>query len=479
MALDQQGTENQLAKPAGGISQKIARFYKHIGRSNAIRPFRALRQSLYRVAPKGLYTRSLLIIILPMILLQSIVAFVFMERHWQTVTRRLSAMVTSDIAAMIDVYNSYPQDRNGQILSRIARDNLHLTVEILPVGNLPPPLPKPFFSLLDDALSRELHKQIGRPFWIDTVGRSSIMEIRIQLDNAIMRVFAPRNHAYASNSHIFIVWMMAAAALLITVAILFLRNQIRPILALSKAADELGKGREVSLFRPRGAREVRQAAQAFLIMKRRIERQIEQRTAMLNGVSHDLRTILTRFKLQMALLKNSPETEALARDIEEMQRMLEAYLAFARGDAGETTSQIDCKAMLHEIVSAHHIEGKTLTVDFSGEPEAMLRPHAFKRCLNNLLTNALRYGDKVKLKAEHRDGFLNIDIEDNGPGIPETSREDVFRPFFRLDEARNQDESGTGLGLAIARDIATSHGGDIVLSDSALGGLKATVRVPG
>jgi two-component system osmolarity sensor histidine kinase EnvZ len=471
---DKNGFFHRLAQ----LGKSLRRFKRSLSDSKPMRPFRIMRQNLYHMMPKGLYTRSLLIIIVPMIILQSIVAFVFMERHWQTVTRRLSSMVTADIAAMIDVYKTYPQDEEGQTLSRIARDNLHLTVELLPPGDLPPPLPKPFFSLLDNALSRELRTQIGRPFWIDTVGRSNIVEIRIQLDKAIMRVYAPRNQAYASNSHIFIVWMVVSAAILIGVSILFLRNQIKPILTLANAADAFGKGREVAPFRPRGAREVRIAAQAFLLMQKRIERQIEQRTTMLNGVSHDLRTLLTRFKLQLALLKNSPQAEGMTRDVDEMQHMLEDYLAFARGDIGEAPSIVDFSEFLDGLKKDHAAPGKTLTMDFSGEAKVTLRPKAFKRCIDNLLANALRHANKVEIHVTHEGGYLTVDVEDNGPGIPENKREEVFRPFYRLDDARNQDEGGTGLGLAIARDIATSHGGDVTLSDSKLGGLKASVRVP-
>src|SRR5882762_4428030 len=214
---------------------------------------------------------------------------------------------------------------------------------------MPPPGPKPFFSLLDQALSREISRQIRRPFWIDTVGRSSLVEIRIQLDDSVMRVFARRNAAYASNSHIFLVWMVGTSVILLGVAILFLRNQIRPILALADAAESFGKGREVPDFRPRGAREVRRAAHAFVEMKRRVERAIEQRTTMLAGVSHDLRTLLTRFKLELALLEDSPEVEALRKDVDEMGRMVEAYLAFARGDAGEQSEPTDMAVFLDEL----------------------------------------------------------------------------------------------------------------------------------
>ena len=246
--------------------------------------------------PTGLYARALLIMIVPMVVLQSVVAFVFMERHWNTVTRHLSAAVVQDVAALIDVYKDYPQDKDRAQIRRIAQQRLGLVVDFLPVGDMPPPGPKPFFSLLDQSLSVQLGRQIGKPFWIDTVGRSNLVEIRIQLDDAVMRVFALRSAAYASNSQIFLFRMIGTSSILLIVAVLFLRNQIKPILRLADAAESFGKGREAPNFRPRGAREVRRAAQAFLEMKSRIERSIEQRTAMLAGVSHDLRTILTRFK---------------------------------------------------------------------------------------------------------------------------------------------------------------------------------------
>ncbi len=299
--------------------------------------------------PKGLYARALLIIIAPMVILQSVVAFVFMEQHWNTVTRRLSAAVTQDIAALIDLRKVLPSDRNNAALRRIAQERLGLAVDFLPVNEMPPIGPKPFFSLLDQALSQEVRKQIGKPFWVDTVGRSNLVELRIQLDDAVMRVFARRSAAYASNSEIFLLWMVGTSLVLITVAILFLRNQIRPILRLADAIDSFGKGRDVPNFRPRGAQEVRRAASAFIEMKSRVERTIEQRTTMLAGVSHDLRTVLTRFKLELALIGDIPEVDAMKKDIDEMSRMLEAYLAFARGDAGEQSEATDMALFLEEL----------------------------------------------------------------------------------------------------------------------------------
>jgi two-component system osmolarity sensor histidine kinase EnvZ len=436
-----------------------------------------LGKTFKRFMPTGLYARALLIIIAPMVILQSVVAFVFMERHWNSVTQKLSSAVVSDIAALIDVYRGYPQDAQNVQIRRIAQERLGLVVDFLPANDMPPPGPKPFFSLLDQALSVELRK-IKRPFWIDTVGKSALVEIRIQLDNAVMRVLAPRSAAYASNSEIFLFWMVGTSLVLLTVAIIFLRNQIRPILRLADAAEAFGKGRDMPNFRPRGAREVRRAAVAFIEMKLRVERAIEQRTTMLAGVSHDLRTILTRFKLELAMLGNAPEIDALKKDVDEMQRMLEAYLAFARGDMGEQASPTDMADFLQELKDDAERTGHKATVEFSGQPVVTVKSAAFKRCLANLVTNAARYAHAIAITGHRDHRWLTVTIDDDGPGIPPAQREEVFKPFLRLDNARNQDQGGTGLGLAIARDIARSHGGDIMLGDSPLGGLRATVRVP-
>jgi two-component system osmolarity sensor histidine kinase EnvZ len=440
--------------------------------------WRRIARWLNSVMPKGLYARALLIIIAPMVILQSVVAFVFMERHWNVVTQRLSASVVQDIAALIDIYRGYPQDADRALIRRIAQERLGLVVDFLPLTDMPPPGPKPFFSLLDQALSEELRKQIGRPYWIDTVGKSALLEIRVQLDNTVMRVFARRSAAYASNSEIFLLWMVGTSTVLLIVAIIFLRNQIKPILRLADAAESFGKGREVPNFRPRGAREVRRAAAAFIEMKTRIERAMEQRTAMLAGVSHDLRTILTRFKLELALIEGTPEVDAMKKDVDEMARMLEAYLAFARGDSGEIAAPTDMAAFLEELRSDAERQGHKATVVFHGPPIVTVRPAAFKRCLANLVSNAARHAPSIAITGHRDHRYLTVTIDDDGPGIPVALREEVFKPFLRLDDARNQDEGGTGLGLAIARDIARSHGGDITLGDSPLAGLRATVRVP-
>jgi two-component system osmolarity sensor histidine kinase EnvZ len=435
------------------------------------------------VLPKGLYARALIIIIAPIVVLEGVVAFVFMERHWQAVTRRLSEATARDIAALIDIYEEYPRkDDYGQLIE-MARDRLNLSMQILPPGDLPAPRPKPFFALLDRALSDEIRRQVQRPFWIDTVGQSRHVEIRVKHKNAILRFVATRSQTYASNSHIFLLWMIGSSVILLTVAILFLRNQIRPILRLAEAADAFGKGRRVPEdFRPRGAREVRQAATAFLEMRDRITTHVEQRTTMLAGVSHDLRTILTRFKLELALLGDTAEAQSLQSDVREMQNMLEDYLAFAKGDGGEESSPTNLRELLEEIHDETQVYGTPIDLKFRkrrGDIVLPLKRQAFKRAITNLVSNAMRFGDQVLIRAAVEGQWVRIEVDDNGPGIPAGERINVFKPFYRLDNAaRNQDEGNTGLGLAIARDIAKSHGGDITLGESSMGGLRAIISVP-
>jgi two-component system osmolarity sensor histidine kinase EnvZ len=443
----------------------------------------ACASMLAEIAPKGLYARALIIIIAPIVLLESVVAFTFMERHWNQVTRRLSEATARNIGAVVDLYVSRAYHDENR-LADLAQKRFGFTVTIMEPGDLPKGgQPKPFFDLLDRALSEEIGAHLQqRPFWIDTVGQSRYIEIRVKLDNAILRFTAPRALAYASNSHIFLVWMVGTSVVLLTVAILFLRNQIKPILRLAEAADEIGKGRPVPHdFRPRGAREVRQAAQAFLEMRDRIRQHVEQRTTMLAGVGHDLRTVLTRFKLELALLGDGPEIAALRSDVNEMQRMLEDYLAFAKGDGGEEAEATSVGDLLEEVNEETLHYGTPIELRIrqpSSDLVLPLKRQAFKRAITNLVTNATRYGDYVVIRASTDKQWLRIDVDDDGPGIPPAERDNVFRPFYRLGNGRNQDTGNTGLGLAIARDIARSHGGDISLSESSMGGLRATVRVP-
>ncbi|WP_424362352.1 ATP-binding protein [Methylocystis parvus] len=433
---------------------------------------------LHARMPKGLYARALLIVILPVVLLQSAVAYVFMERHWEVVTYRLSAAVARQVAAVVDIYQTFPDDPGHSQLRRIAAIDLNMELSVLPKEPLPEPVSKKsLFSLLDKALASELSRKILQPYWINTSLPGNLIEIRVALNDVTLQVLVTRTHAYASNSYIFFMWMAIASVIILAIATSFLRNQIRPIVRLARAAEEFGKGRDVQ-FSPRGAREVRQAGHAFLEMKRRVERAIEQRTTMLNGVSHDLRTIITRFKLSLALMGEGAEATEMRKDVDEMERMVEAYLAFARGDGGEASAPTDISAVLGELKADTERRGIPAELKIEGDPTVVARPAAIKRLLANLVGNAQRYGKKLEFSVENDGETMVVHIDDDGPGIPVERREDAFRPFYRLDESRNQDNGNSGLGLAIARDIARSHGGDIELDRSPLGGLRATVTLP-
>jgi len=442
---------------------------------------RRLSIGLARVMPKGLYARALIIIIAPIVVLEGVIAFNFMERHWQEVTRQLSEGTARNIAALIELWEEDPRRDNGKLIE-LARDQLNLSMQVLPPGNLPVARNRPFFSILDRELSKAIRHRVKRPFWLDTVGQSRHVEIRVKHDNAILRFVATRNQTYASNSHIFLLWMVGSSIILIAVAILFLRNQIRPILRLAEAADAFGKGRPAPEdFKPRGAREVRQAAQAFIEMRDRIKTHVAQRTTMLAGVSHDLRTVLTRFKLELALLADKNEARSLAADVAEMEHMLADYLAFARGDGGEEARPTDLPDLLEEIYDEAQIYGTPIELKIRKAKSALVLPlkrQAFKRAIANLVSNAARFGNQIVVRAGTEGRWLRIEVEDDGPGIPPDERDNVFKPFYRLDHARNQDAGNSGLGLAIARDIAKSHGGNIALGQSSLGGLRAVISVP-
>ncbi|MBJ3775149.1 ATP-binding protein [Acuticoccus mangrovi] len=427
---------------------------------------------LRRRLPRRLFARSILIIVVPMIVLQSVVTFVFLDRHWENMTQRLSVATASEIAAVVELLELSPPELRPVILQS-ATDNLFSAVNLLPGQHLPAPHPKRFFSLLDRTLSREISRQVARPFWIDTVESTRWVEIRVKTSAGILQIITRRSHTYASDSHITLVWMVGTSLVLIAVALLFLKGQVRPIQELAAAAESFGRGKPVDTYRPHGAIEVRQAAWAFLEMRQRIERHIEQRTAMLAGVSHDLRTILTRFRLELALLGNEEETRALSADVDEMQAMLEDYLAFARTDIDEHADDVVVASLIAEAVRGYP-KVKTFVPE---ELTAPVRPTATRRLIANLVGNAVAYAHRVEVRASTGKSLI-VTVDDDGPGIPESERRAVFQPFYRLDSARNRNRGGTGLGLTIARDIARRQGGDVVLGESPLGGLRATVRLP-
>jgi two-component system osmolarity sensor histidine kinase EnvZ len=348
--------------------------------------------------------------------------------------------------------------RSGEILPN--------TKEIVQ-GNIPDPF---FLSALDE--------RVGLPYHIIAPKGEKLLTIEVQLGEGVLAVTALRKRLFSSTTYVFVIWMVGTSLLLFGVAIIFMRNQVRPIRKLAIAADAFGKRQEVEKFKPEGAREVRQAATAFLKMKARIERQIEQRTRMLAGVSHDLRTPLTRMKLQLALMGENEDTVDLTNDVSEMEHMLEEYLAFARGDGGEETVETDLSALIEGIVSASKRKGAAIDYHCEGQINLKVRPNAFKRCVTNLVENAHRYGEHISVRIGIRNKAVEVVVDDDGPGIPAEMYEEVFKPFYRLDQSRNIQTGGVGLGLSIVRDVVRSHGGDIQLSASPQNGLRARLRFP-
>ncbi len=434
---------------------------------------------LERHLPTGLYYRSLLIVVVPIVLLQTIMAGIILDRHWDNVTKVLGRSLASEIGMLTDLYDRSDKSPAAiRQIEQLATSRLRLGLEIMRDNELPAPIDRTLYSLVDDKMTKYLERETGRPFWIDSTGRDGKVEFRVEVEKGlIFRILAEEDRAYAANTVPLLFWMLLSSLVLAAIAVLFLRKQIKPIVELANVAKGFGMGRHMADFHPRGAAEVRDAGQAFVDMQQRITRHVEQRTAMLAGVSHDLRTILTRFKLELAFLGDGPKVKPLKEDVEEMQRMLEAYMAFVRGDGGEQGENVNLSQLFNS-VAASVARGKPgITLDVP-DVEVKLKPNAFRRLISNLLGNAIRYAKNVQVKTAIENHLMTIHVDDDGPGIPAESREDAFRPFVRLDHARNLDETGTGLGLAIALDIAHAHGGELKLSDSPMGGLRCVVQVP-
>ncbi len=436
------------------------------------------RFGLKRLLPGTLFGRVLLIMVTPVVLTQMVATWIFYERHWENVTRRLGFAVAAEIGLVIDGLNHAPdQHARARILEQTERlADLVITVE--PGASLPAD-PTPPASMVERTLGQAIAERVQRPYVIDSRMSREWYDIRVQLPGEVLKVLVPGRRLFSPTTYIFILWMVGSALVLFAIAIAFMRNQIRSIRRLAIAADSFGKGRDVPDFRPEGANEVRQAAAAFLLMRERIQRQLKQRTEMLAGVSHDLRTPLTRMKLAFAMMGESQDIIELQGDVAEMEAMIEAYLAFARGEGSEPAEPADLGRLLSEVTVSARRAGGTVELEVAGTLVLPLRLNAFRRCLTNLLANSRLHAESVWMRAHHRDpATIEIVLDDDGPGIPAEAREDVFKPFFRLDSSRNSETGGAGLGLAIARDVVRSHGGEITLDDSPQGGLRVIIRLP-
>jgi two-component system osmolarity sensor histidine kinase EnvZ len=431
-------------------------------------PFKTVKAYL----PKSMFGRSLLILMAPLVLVETISAYVFFDNHWERVTKALANNIAGEVATITAFYDAIPEESN--FFKVVAGTHLKLRTTFIPHESLHTSVPEEW---KDTALDNALKSQIFIPYTFNMTPKDII--IKTEVENGLLEFTTPRKRLQGKSFFLFIMWVSLTSALFLCIAAVFMHNQVKPLRRLAIAADRFGKGRSFPHFKPEGSTEIRKVAQAFLNMKERLQRQLTQKTEMLAGVSHDLRTPLTRMRLQLAMMPLSSETDGLQKDVEEMSKMLEGYLTFARGEGLEETSDMDINGLILDAiegrmqpeVSVHYVP-QTL-------PTLSVKPQALKRCLMNLINNAARYGHEVWVNITTSSESLTIIIEDDGPGIPENKYKDVFQPFFRLDESRNAATGGVGLGLSIARDIAHTHGGDIILAPSeAHGGLTVSLILP-
>jgi len=429
--------------------------------------------------PRGLYWRTALIVIVPAALLQLIITLVFLDDHWRFTSKRLSQAVAADITMLVQMYEANPTPDTLAFVQHIARSPLRLEVTIDHDAPLErQTCDRSSTDIIDRYITEPLDSEFRREIWYDPSCPGKFVYIRVPTTNGIFAIRAERDRVQARSGPLFVMWILTATAFFCVVSILFIRSQVRPIEKLADAMEQFGRGEDGDQFRVRGAREVRSATRTFFDMRDRVRRLIDQRAQLLAGVSHDLRTPLTRLKLQLALMPPSSEIEDAKRDLADMEETLEEYLTFAKGLGEETPESIDVAAIAAEVVDNVARTGVDVTLEQTGEATTPARARAIKRCLANLIDNAAAHGDKVRVTVRGEANAVVVAVDDNGPGIPEELYDDAFRPFSRLDATRSRNQKGVGLGLAIARDVARSHGGDIALSQSPLGGLRAALRLP-
>jgi len=436
---------------------------------------------IHKILPRTLFARSLLIIVIPVLLLQLVITIVFVDNHWRKVTSRMAFAVAGEITIMADMLDS--EVFNPHLLASIkilGEKRLNLLITAEPGRTLQPGVTTSgtWEQFSAKALSEQLRLNLNRPFAVSFGPDDKYADISVQLPWGVLHVFALERRLFSTSAYIFLLWMIGSSVILFTIAVMFMRNQIRPIHRLAIAAERLGMGREIPNFKIEGAREVRAASRAFLNMHERIKRQMEQRTAMLAGISHDLRTPLTRLKLGLSMLPENKDVDALKGDIVDMERMINSYLDFVRGEGKENIVRVNLKELLEKAASLTRRHGKEIEEALGDDLYISLRPVAFERCIQNILSNAEKNAEKIWLSASRVADEIRITVEDNGKGLDEKLFEEVFKPFYRVDNSRNAATGGVGLGLPIARDIVHSHGGQIWLERGGQGGLKVVISLP-
>ena len=433
-----------------------------------------LNDIIKKFLPKGLFYRSLIIVATPIILLQIIITVVFFDSLWIKANKGMTRSLVGEVKTLYEIYQS-DQASKQEILD-IYNKNFDFVVRLKENEIFPTKIPERWYSPMDRSLRRELKSAFPNSYWFDTTSYKEVVYLKIKYGNGFLQIFFPKDKIAPASARIFALWITFPGLLLIFIAIVFLKNQTRPIVNLAKAAEKFGKGEYVKEFRPSGAKEIRQAAYEFDRMRKRISIHLNQRSEMLSGISHDLRTPLTRLKLQLALLKQQDLAKKMSEDIEEMERMLNEYLEFSRHQKNEETETVDLNNLIKDVIQKY--QGKEIDTNLDENQKINMRPNSIKRCLFNLIDNGLSYGKKVNVLTKKTVNNAIIMVDDNGPGIPENEYQNVMKPFYRIDKSRGQNTSGVGLGLSIANDIIRSHGGNISFEKSPLNGLRVKVSLP-
>jgi len=435
--------------------------------------FYGLSNYLKKILPKQLFYRSLIIVATPIIIMQITISIVFFDSLWIKTNKGMTRALVSEIATFVDAYEN-EINKKKKIID-LFENHLQFNITYETNKEFPDIFNERWFSPIDRSLRRELKSQ-NFNYWFNTSEYKNLIDLRIKYKDGYFQFFIPRERLTSSSVRLFALWITLPAILVIFIAILFLKNQTRPITKLAEASERFGRGEDVEEYRPSGALEIRKAGLEFDRMRKRILRHLNQRSEMLSGISHDLRTPLTRIKLQLAFIKDKEITNKLSRDVDEMEKMLNEYLQFSRSNFTEKSEKFNLSELISSTVSKY--ENKSILVDNQGEIFFIGRKNLIKRCLNNLLDNAINFSKNIKVKHQKIKRSVLIFIEDDGPGISSSEYENVFKPFYKVDKSRNQTKSSVGLGLSIASDIIRSHGGNIELGKSEMGGLKIKIFLP-
>ena len=436
--------------------------------------FYGLSKFIKNLLPKRLFYRGLLIVAVPIVILQLTISLVFFDSLWIKTNKGLTKALVSEIVTIIDIYNN-ESEYNKKIVTDLYNKNFSFSVRFLENEKLPDIKVERWFSPMDRTLRRELKPKFNE-YWFSTLSYKEVVDLRIKFRNGVLQIFFPKERIQVSSIRIFAFWITIPAILMLAIAIIFLKNQTRPITKLAQASERFGRGEDIEEFRPSGALEIRQAGHEFDKMRKRIIRHLNQRSEMLSGISHDLRTPLTRIKLQLAMIKDDNLSKKLSMDVDEMEKMLNEYLQFASTDAKDKTESFDICELVNEIIEKY--QNPKIQKNFNKKIYFNGRKNLITRCINNLIDNSLKYGQKILVSIEKDLSNIILSIDDDGPGIAESEYHNITKPFYKIDKSRSESKSSVGLGLSISSDIIKSHGGDIKFDKSKLGGLRVMIYLP-